>query len=285
MSLTASEMTPADIAAVSGNNNGGGFGDGNGAWWLIVLFLFAAMGGWGNGFGGNGGGNSGAGNLYPWLNQSDQINDGFRDQMLNTTVNGIQQGVNNLSTQLCNCCGDMQMAVANGFANAETANNARQMANMNQSFANQMAMTQGFNALGTQFADCCCENRLGIANLGSDLAREACADRAAVTDGVRDIIANQTASTQAILDKMCQQELDAERRENQNLRTELNMANLQASQTAQTAEIQRGQVAEIDAMYNRLKDCPVPSQPVYGSQPIFTCNGMNGCGCGCGNNM
>lgn len=286
MSLTASEMTPADIAAVSGNNNSGnGFGDGNGAWWLIVLFLFAAMGGWGNGFGGNGGGNSGAGSLYPWINQSNQINDGFRDQMLNTTVNGIQQGVNNLSTQLCNCCGDMQMALANGFANAETADNARQMANMNQAFAGQMAMTQGFNALGTQFADCCCENRLGIANLSADIAREACADRATVSDGIRDVITNQTANTQAILDKLCQQELDAERRENQNLRTELNMANLQASQTAQTAEIQRGQVAEIDAMYNRLKDCPVPTQPVYGIQPIFTCNGGNGCGCGCGSNL
>lgn len=127
MSLTTSEMTPADFAAVTGNNNGG-FGNGDGAWWLIVLFLFAAMGGWGNGngFGGNNGG--GVGNLYPWLNQQDQINDGFRDQMLNTTVNGIQQGVNNLSTQLCNCCGDMQMALANGFAGVEQGANARQMA-------------------------------------------------------------------------------------------------------------------------------------------------------------
>lgn len=287
MSLTTSEMTPADIAAVTGNsNNGGGFGDGNGAWWLIVLFLFAAMGGWGNGFGGNsgGGGNSGAGNLYPWMNQSDQINDGFRDQMLNTTINGIQQGVNNLSTQLCNCCGDMQMALANGFAGVEQGANARQMADMNQNFALQTAVMQGFNGIGSQFADCCCENRLGIANLGADLAREACADRATVTDGVRDIIANQTAGIQTILDKMCQQELDAERRENQNLRTQLNMATLQASQTAQTAEIQRGQVAEVDALYSRLRDCPVPTQPVYGSQPIFTCPNNNNCGCGCGCN-
>jgi hypothetical protein len=62
------------------------------------------------------------------------------------------------------------------------------------------------------------------------------------------------------------------------------MATMQASQTAQTAQILAGQAAEIDGVYNRLKNCPVPSMPVYGNQPIFTCNqNQNSCGCGCGN--
>lgn len=250
MSLTASEMTPADIAAVNGNNDGG-FGDGNGAWWLIVLFLFAFSGGWGNGFGGNGG--AGA-----------EVQRGF-DQ--NATMNGIgnlQNGINGLSTQLCN-----------GFANAETAATARQMANMNQSFAGQMAMAQGFNDLGAQFANCCCENRLGIANLGADIAREACADRATVSEGVRDIITNQTASTQAILDKLCQQELDAERRENQNLRTELNMANLAASQTAQTGRILADNAAQTVALEQYLNPVPVPAYVVQNPN----CCPQNNCGC------
>ena len=100
-----------------------------------------------------------------------------------------------------------------------------------------------------------------------------------MSDGIRDVLANQTASVQRILDKLCDQELFAERRENDRLRQELNFANLRESQTAQTAQILAGQTAEVDALYNRLNTCPVPTEPVYGRQPIFTCNN-NGCGCG-----
>lgn len=110
--------------------------------------------------------------------------------------------------------------------------------------------------------------------------------RFADANNTRDLLTNQTANTQAILDKLCQLELDAKNDKINDLERQLTMANFNASQIAQTAEIQRGQVAEIDAMYNRLKDCPVPSQPVYGMTPIFTCpNNNNGCGCGCGNNF
>lgn len=256
------------VAPAGNYSNQNGFG---GDWaWIILLLLL----GWGNnGFNGGYGGGNGAGNLYPWLNQSNQINDGFRDQMLNTTVNGIQQGVNNLSTQLCNCCGDMQMALANGFANAETAANSRQMADMNQNFAGQMAMTQGFNNLGSQFADCCCENRLGIADLKYTVATENCADRQALNEGVRDIIASQTAGTQRILDQLCADKIDAKNDEIAQLRQELLYARGQASQGAQSTAI-------INGVYNRLNECPVGTVPVYGEQPIFTCNNNN---CGCGN--
>ena len=82
---------------------------------------------------------------------------------------------------LCNGFSNVTAAVTNGFANAETAATARQMASMQQQFG-----------LSQQFADCCCENRLGLANLGADIAREACADRAAVsdedTDSIREVI-------------------------------------------------------------------------------------------------
>jgi len=139
------------VTPMYGGGNTGGFGNGFGGdgFWILLLFLLLGNNGWG-GIGGYGGG----GELYPWMNQSNQINNGFRDQMLNTSINGIQQGVNNLSTQLCNCCSDVQMSLANGFAGVEQGANARQIANMQQAFNAQTAMMQGFNQIGSQFADC-----------------------------------------------------------------------------------------------------------------------------------
>ena len=142
-----------------------------------------------------------------------------------------------------------------------------------------MADMQQMFGLSQQFAQCCCDNRLGIANLGADIAREACADRAAVSDGIRDVLASQSQNTQRILDQLNQDKIDEKNDEIAQLRQQLNMQALAASQTAQNAFIQQGLNNEIDAMYQRLKDCPVPTMPVYGQQPIFTCNNQ-GCGCG-----
>ena len=275
----------------SGGNNGGGMGGGfgnsfGGDWGWIILLLLIAGGGWG-GFGGFGGG---AGSLaadgamlYPWMNQANLTSNGFQNQMLTDNVTSIRDGIANLSTQLCGCCGDMQMALANGFAGVEQGANARQIANMQQAFAAQTAVTQGMNDIGMSLQNCCCENRANIADLKYVVATENCADRQAVSDGVRDIIASQTASTQAILDKLCQQEIDALKTQNVSLQNQLNMANFNASQTAQNAFIAQGLNREVDALYNRLKDCPVSTVPVYGSQPIFTCpvNVANGNGCSC----
>lgn len=272
MSLVASEMSPADIAAVSGNNNGGwGMGDGS---WLIILFLFAILG-WGNGgFGNNGGNNGGAGGLFPWINQSDNINEGFRDQMLNDNITSIRDGVYGLSNQLCNCCGDVQMALANGFSGVEMGANARQIANMQTAFATQTALNQGFNGVQAQLADCCCENRLATADLKYTVATENCADRAALSDGLRNVIENQTASTQKILDKLCEQEIQAKNDLIGQLRQEVLYARGQASQIAQNEQI-------VNNIYNRLNDCPVGTTPVYGRTPIFQCPQTQGCGCGC----
>lgn len=282
-----------------GQNGNNGFGD-NG-WWIILLFiLIAAMGGnWG---GNNNGGGSGAFSGTPIIvndggSNGGAVQRGFDQAAVMSGLTGIQSGVQNLSTQLCNCCCDMQNtvnngffgvqnALCNGFNGVENSANARQMANMNQAFAMQTAMNQGFNALGSQFADCCCENRLATNDLKYTIATENCADRAALSDGIRDVIENCNRNNQRILDQLCADKIDAKNEKIADLERQLTAANLAASQIAQTAQIQRGQVAEVDALYQRLRDCPVPTMPVYGMTPIFTCPGNNnGCGCGCGNNV
>ena len=279
------------VAPMYGGGGNGGFGMGfGGDWgWIILLLLIAGNG---FGFGGWGGGNFAADGamLYPWMNQAEVTNSGFRDQMLNGNINSIRDGIGDISTQLCNGFAGVNAGVANGFAQAEIAANGRQMANMNQAFAAQTAMTQGFNGLQSQFADCCCENRLGLADLKYTVATENCADRTQSMQNTRDIIDAQTRGTQAILDKLCALELDGVKgqlaqaqRENVGLQNQLNIATMQASQAAQTAVFQQGLNDEVDALYNRLNTCPVPTTPVYGRTPIFTCN--NGCGCGCGNNF
>lgn len=249
-----------------GGGNGGGWDQGNG-WWIILLFILLASGNWGNqqngGFGGGqpiivNDGNGGS------------VQRGFDQAAVMGGLNGIQNGLN-----------DIQMSLCNGFAGVEQGANTRQIANMQQAFAAQTAQAQGFNALQAQLAQCCCDNRLATTQLQAVVQQENCADRAAVSDGIRDIIVNNTANTQRILDQLCSDKIDAKNERIADLERQLTMANLAASQAAQTAQIRAGQVAEIDAMYNRLRDCPVPTMPVYGMQPIFTCPNNNGCGCGC----
>ena len=273
------------VAPMYGGGNGGfGNGFGSDGWWILLLFLLIGNNGWG-GFGGYGG-NIGS-EIYPWMNQSNQVNDGFRDQMLNNNITSIRDGIGNLSTQLCNCCGDVQMSLANGFAGVEQGANARQVANMNQAFAAQTAMMQGFNNVQSQFADCCCENRLANCQTQNIIQNEGNATRFADANNTRDIIESQTRGTQAILDKLCALELDGVKgqlaqaqRENLALQNQVNMGAFRESQTAQNALIMQGFTNEVDALYNRLNNCPVPTTPVYGRTPIFTCNN-NGCGCGC----
>lgn len=286
---------PYPVYPQGGSGNNGGLGDGNGWWIVLLIILLAAGNGFGNNQGNGGGGVYGGQPIIVNDGNGGSVQRGFDQAAIMSGITGVQSGVQSLSTQLCNCCGDIQTSLCNGFAgvnatvnggfaNAETAANSRQMANMQQAFAGQTAMAQGFNQLGTQFADCCCENRLASADLKYTIATENCADRAAISEGIRDVVDSQTKGTQAILDKLCSLELDNYRRENDQLRTQLNMANLAASQTAQTAQIRDGQQASVNALVNELRSCPIPSQPVYGSQPIFTCpQNQNSCGCGCGN--
>lgn len=222
MGLTENGMGPADVAAVMGNaNNGFGFG-GDGAWWLLVLFLFAFNG---NGFGyGNGGG----------------------AQFVDSTV---QRGFD--QTAVMNGITGLNNAVSSGFAQAEISNNARQMADMNQSFANQTAILQGFNSMQSQFAQCCCDNRLATCQTQNLIQAENAATRQAIQN-----------ETQAILDKMCQQEIEAKNTEIANLRTQLNMQNLAASQNAQTAQLIADNTAQTQYIVNRVAPYPIPSYTV-----------------------
>jgi hypothetical protein len=282
MSLTDSNcgLSAADIAAVMGSNNGGwGFGN-NGDWW-VILFLFALMGnGFGGGFGWGGGGYAAEGSMiYPWMNQANITTEGFQNQLLNDNITSIRDGVSALSTQLCNTGNDIQMTLCNGFAGVEQGANTRQMANMQTAFSQQTAMNQGFNNVQSQLAQCCCDNRLASADLKYTIATENCADRQALNEGVRDIIANQTAGTQRILDQLCSDKIDAKNDEIAQLRQQLNMASLRESQIAQNAFISQGFANEVDQLYDRLNNCPVGTVPVYGKQPIFTCNQNYGCGC------
>ena len=266
---------------MNGNSGFGGFG-GDGALWLIVLLALIWGNNGNNGFGGFGG--NSFDNGYAWLSNGQKeimnnTNNGFDTLHLSNQIEGVRDGVYGISNQMCNSTADIVSAVNNGFANAEIADNSRQIANMQQAFNNQIATLQGFNSLGSQFADCCCENRLGIANLNSTILAENCADRALLADSLKDVLINQTANTQKILDTLCQDKIDAKNEKILDLQRQLDMADLKASQIAQNAFISKGFANEVDALYNRLNSCPVPTTPVYGRTPIFTCNN-NGCGCG-----
>lgn len=264
------------LVSPTGGSNGGGFGgfgnDGSG-WWILLLFLLIGNNGWGGGFGGYGGGD-----LYPWMNQSNQINNGFRDQLINDNVTEIRSGVTGLSTQLCNCCSDVQMALSNGFAGVEQGANARQIANMQQAFNAQTAVTAGMNDIAMNLQNCCCENRAATADLKYTVATENCADRAAISDGIRDIIVNQTANTQRILDQLCNDKIEQKNDTIAQLRSELLYARGQASQDVQTAAIQAGQ----RALANEVEQYVLPTpRPAYIVQNPNCCY-QNGCGCGLG---
>ena len=265
-----------------GGNSNGGFG---GDWgWIVLLLLLAGVGGWGNNGGGGFGG--GYGNDFAWLMNGQQginnnVSDGFRDSMLQDSITSVRDGISSLSTQLCNCCSDMQISMLNGFNGVEQGANARQIANMQTDFAMQNAINTGFNNVTSQLANCCCENRLATCQTQNIVQSEGSATRFADATNTRDIIEATNRNGQAIIDKLCALELDNYKRENDNLRSQLNMATLRESQTAQNAFIAQGFSNEVDELYNRLSNCPVPSTPVYGRTPIFTCNN-NSCGCGCG---
>lgn len=254
------DLSPSDLAAIVGNSrDGDGLGGDNGILWLL---LFILIGGFGNRGYGNGAGGVGGNELYPWLNQSQNINDGFRDQMLNGTINGIQQSVTS-------GFGDVQNALCAGFAgvNANVSNGFLQ---------SQMGVLQGFNAVQAQQAQCCCDNQLAMANQTATILAEHCSDRAALSDGIRDIIQANNAGTQRILDQMCQDKIDQKNDEIQQLRQQVQMQNLAASQSAQTAQLLADNFAQTNALEQYL--APVP-RPAYIVQNPNCCQQGFGCGC------
>lgn len=286
MALEDSNNMVMPVSPMYGGGNGGFGGFGQDGWWILLLLLFAG-GGWG--FGGFGGGAGmammdGGFGLYPWLNNSQNINDGFRDQMLNSNIQGIQNSITS-------GFGDVQTALCGGFAGVNASINnsqnaiaaqlySNQIADLERSFAAQTANTQGLTALQAQLAQCCCDNRAATADLKYTVAAEECATRATDTQNTQSILNAISGGIQSIKDQLCQDKIDAKNDEIANLRQSLAMKDLAASQVAQNAFIAQGFSNEVDQLYNRLNNCPVPSTPVYGRTPIFTCNQNGGCGCG-----
>lgn len=262
---------------ISGNGNNGGWGGSMGEWIIGLV----ALGMLGNGglFGGFGGGNG----MYefPWLlagqnGINNNTDDGFDNLHLSNQIEGTRDAVNTLANSLCSSVASINSNISNGFYNSEISANNRAINQMQDTFA-----------LSRQFADCCCENRLATCQTQNIVQNEGNATRFADANNTRDIITNATANTQAILDKLCQLELDgvkaqvdAKNDKIADLQRELTMKDLQASQIAQNSFIAQGFANEVDQLYNRLSNCPVPSTPVYGRTPIFTCPNNNGCGCG-----
>ena len=274
MAITDSNEMVMPVAPMYGGGFGGGMGNTfGGDWGWIILLLLIAGGGWGNGFGGGIGGNGD----FPWLlasnnNTDNLVSAGFQNAAVTGALSGIQSsitsGFGDVQNSLCSGFAGVNAGIANGFAQAEIAQNARQMANMQQMFG-----------LQSQFADCCCENRLASADLKYTIATENCADRTALNEGVRDILTNQNAGIQRILDQMCNDKIDAKNEKIADLERQLTMANLAASQGNQTATIQAGQRALASEIENTLNPVPIPAYVV--PNPAC-CNSGYGCGCGCG---
>ena len=294
---------PVAPAYGGGYGNGGGFFGGDWAWILLLLLIGGNGWGFGGGFGGMmmpwmmgmgaGLGGFGMDYLYPWLNNSQHISDGFRDQQLNTQIGDlrsdvnrgfgdVQLGIAGLGRQICETGNGITQAVNSGFSAAEIAANGRQMANMQTQFGIQSAIQGGAASTAA-----------GIADLRYTVATENCADRTQAMQNTRDIIDSQNRVGQSILDKLCQLEIDgvrrelaAEQRENANLRSDLMYARGQPSQVEQTAQLRANQATVANQLVSELRSCPIPSQPVYGNQPIFNCSGptFGNTGCGCNGN-
>ena len=262
----------SDIAAVT-DRRGGGFGDGDNAWWIILLFMFA--GGWGNGNGW--GGNNGA-------TTREEIAYGFDMNGLENGVRGIQQGLCDgfyaVNTSMLNGFSGVQSALCQGFSGVASGMNqntndiiqtinADTIANMQ----NTNALTAQLNAMASANAACCCDIKTaiggGIAELNYNLATQACDTRRAIADSTRDIIDSNNAGVRSILDFLTQDKIATLTAENQSLK-------LAASQAAQNAFITANQEAQTAEIVRRLETpCPIPAYVVPNPNCCYPTCGLN----------
>lgn len=259
------------VAPTYGGFGGGGFGGGfDGDAWLILIIIFALFG---NGFGGFGGNGNIGGMMYPWMNLQDTTQAGFNQAATASQLSGIQSaissgfgdtalGIAGVNQNICQT-GNATVAAITGAQNALAQQMySNQLAELERSFAAQTAATQGNNALQGQLANCCCENRAATQDLKYTIATEACADRAAVSDGIRDVLTATQAQTQTILDKMCQMEIDNLKAQNSALQSQVLMKDFAASQTAQTASLMADNALQTQYIVNRVAPYPIPSYTV-----------------------
>lgn len=263
-------------------NNGFGFDNGNGAWWILLFFIFAAMGGngWGNNFGGGG--------AMPYILNNSTNNDvqrGFDQAALTNGIGNLNTAVTTgfagVNQNLCSGFAGVNQSVSNGFAQAEIANNARQIADMNQNFQSQIANMQQMNALQSQFAQCCCDNRLATANLNSTILSENCADRNALAEAMMNLTMSNNANTQRLVDtvtnstqglynKICQIEMDGKNDRIADLQRQLTASDTRAEIAALKGAILNDNTAQTNTLENYLNP---PARPAYIVQ------NPNGCNC------
>lgn len=252
----------ADIAAATGNgrNNDGMFG-GDGAWWLIVLFLFVFCG-WGN----NGWGNNGNGGGYTATaaTQAD-IQRGFDNSAVISKLDGISNG-------LCDGFYSMNNGMLTGFNGINT--NIMQTGFVIQQAINAdtVANMQNTNALQAQLANCCCETREAIQGVNYNMAQNTCALQNTMNNNTRDLLENQNSNTRAILDYLCQKETADLRAENQALK-------LAASQSNQNAVLQATMDANTAEILRRTAPLPVPAYQVPNPNTYYGCGCNTGCNC------
>ena len=259
MALTEeSGMGTTMLVQPSGVGGNDGFMGGNG-WWILILFIL--LGGWNGGFGGFGGGVDGG--LYPWMNNSQNINNGFRDQMLNENIGGIRDGIYGISNQLCN-----------GFNGISQQLSANEIASLERSFAAQTANTAGMTALQAQLAQCCCDNRAAVMDTKFTIATEACANRTAGAENTAALLNALNGGIQSIKDQLCQDKIDAKNDTIAQLRSELLYARGQASQDVQTAALQAGQRGLANEIEQYVAPKAVPAYIVQNPN----CCGTYGCG-------
>lgn len=254
MSMVTSEMTPADIAAVTGNN-GMGFGGEGGAWWIIILFLFVFLGWGGRGFGGYGATDGGVQTNYVLTSDFAQV-----ERKLDSITNGLCDGFYT-QAQLIN--GVTGALATQGFETRNAITQA-QIAEMNNS-----------NTTQRQIADCCCANREAIAAVNYNMSMNTNAIQNSMNVNTRDILENNCANTRAILDALMSNKLEAKNDRIAELERKLTEANFAASQSAQTAQFVADNACQTQAIINKLSPCPSPAYIV----PNPNCCYSSGCGC------
>ena len=273
-------MSPADFAAVAGRGNGGWGNDGCNGWWIILFLIFAMGGNWGGGW------NNGGGSLNADMQR------GFDQQATQGSIAALQAQVGNgfADAAVANCQGNANItaAITNGqYATAQAITGAKDTINSTL-YANQLANNQSMNGLAMSLQNCCCENRAGLADLKYTVATENCADRQAISDGIRDLMAQNTANTNALIqsqnsgfqsiqDKLCQLELDSYKQKVSDQAAEIASLRGQVSQTAQTAAIIANNEAQTANLLQRLNPPPIPAYPVQ--NPNCCGNAAFGCAC------
>lgn len=257
--MVGTDLSPADIAAVSGNNrNNGGWMD-NGWLWIIVLFLFCGFGG--NMFGGRGA--SGAADNYVLASDfatiQRQIDSAAStlERKADLAQSGLCDGFYAMNTTLLNGFSGVNQNMSNGFMNAE-------LSRCNQ----QAALMQQLNNMQMQQANCCCDTREAIQGVNYNLATQACDTRNTIQNTTRDVLENQNANARAILDALTAQRMEAKDAKIAEQNQQIFAAQLAASQAAQNAYL-----------VNQLKPCPIPA---YLVQNPSCCYGTATTACGCG---